>query len=232
MEAHVQPEAGGDMSDGLRPASASGDRRGPNAAPVRTARGGRRRDPAADRAILKSTLGLLGEGCSFSALSMDLVAQRASVARATIYRRWRNKEELVLAALSSLDLPIPPLDGLSVRDQLVSLVDQIRNRGQDTNLHRLLAGLLGEAVRRPQLVERFENSVVAARRDAMRRALREGMDSGELRPGLDVDQAIELLTGPMLSRLILRQRPVESAAFAESIVDTFLNGTRTHPESR
>ncbi|MFF3455216.1 TetR/AcrR family transcriptional regulator [Streptomyces sp. NPDC002730] len=232
MEAQVQPEAEGDMPDGLRPASASGDRRGPNAAPVRTARGGRQRDPAADRAILKSTLGLLGEGCSFSALSMDLVAQRASVARATIYRRWRNKEELVLAALSSLDLPIPPLDGLSVRDQLVSLVDQIRNRGQDTNLHRLLAGLLGEAVRRPQLVERFENSVVAARRDAMRRALREGMDSGELRPGLDVDQAIELLTGPMLSRLILRQRPVESAAFAESIVDAFLNGTRTHPEPR
>ncbi|MFF0062492.1 TetR/AcrR family transcriptional regulator [Streptomyces sp. NPDC005279] len=230
MTAHVQPEAEGDTPDGLRSISASPDRRGPDALPVRTARGGRQRDPAADRAILKSTLALLGEGCSFSALSMDLVAQRASVARATIYRRWRNKEELVLAALSSLDLPVPPLDGLLLRDRLVRLVDQIRSRGQDTNLHRLLAGLLGEAVRRPQLVERFENSVVAARRDALRRALREGMDSGELRPGLDVDQAIELLTGPMLSRLILRQRPVESAAFAESIVDTFLNGTRTHPE--
>ncbi len=202
----------------------------PTAAPGRTPRGGRRRDPGADRAILESTLALLGEGCAFSALSMDLVAQRASVARATIYRRWRNKEELVLAALASLDVPVEVPEELPLRDKLVSLVDQIRHRGQDTNLHRLLAGLLGEAVRRPQLVERFEDSVVAGRRDALRRALRDGMDSGELRPGLDVDQAIELLTGPMLSRLILRQRPVESAAFAEAIVDTFLNGTRTHPK--
>ncbi|MFF3325076.1 TetR-like C-terminal domain-containing protein [Streptomyces sp. NPDC002889] len=229
MPAHVQPEAENGIPEGL---PASGDRRRPDGAPVRTARGGRRRDPAADRAILESTLGLLGEGCSFSALSMDMVAQRAAVARATIYRRWRNKEELVLAALGSLDLPLPPLDGLPLRDKLVSLVDQIRHRGQDTDLHRLLGGLLGDAVRRPQLVERFEESVVAARGDALRRALRAGVDSGELRPGLDVDQAVELLTGPMLSRLILRQRPVESAAFAESIVDTFLNGTRTHAQPR
>jgi AcrR family transcriptional regulator len=234
MPEHLQPEAAGAMPAGLRPISTSGPRlgHGPTAAPGRTARGGRQRDPAADRAILESTLALLGEGCSFSALSMELVAQRASVARATIYRRWRNKEELVLAALGSLDLPIPPLVGLSLRDKLVSLVDQIRHRGQDTNLHRLLAGLLGEAVRHPQLVERFEDSVTAARRDALRQALRSGIDSGELRPGLDVDLAIELLTGPMLSRLILRQRPVESAAFAESIVDTFLHGTSPHPAPR
>lgn len=240
MPPHVEPEAEGSLPDGLRPmsvsgagsSSRSGGRAGTTAARGRTARGGRQRDPAADRAILESTLGLLGDGCSFSALSMDLVAQRAGVARATIYRRWRNKEELVLAALGSLDLPVPPLDELPLRDKLVTLVDQIRHRGQDTNLHRLLAGLLGEAARRPQLVEQFEDSVVAARRDALRQALLAGIADGELRPGLDVDEAIELLTGPMLSRLILRQRPLESAAFAESIVDTFLNGTRTHPEPR
>ncbi|WP_369381936.1 TetR/AcrR family transcriptional regulator [Streptomyces sp. cg36] len=205
---------------------------GPAPPAPRTARGGRPRDPAADRAILESALGLLGDGCSYGALSMDLVAQRAGVARATVYRRWRNKEELVLAALSSLDVPVTPSQGLPLRDRLVDLVDQIRHRGQDTNLHRLLAGLLGEAVHRPQLVERYEDTAVAARRDAMRQVLRDGLDSGELRPGLDVDQAIELLTGPMLARLILRQRPVESAAFAEAIVDTFLDGTRSRPAPR
>ncbi|MFD7283102.1 TetR/AcrR family transcriptional regulator [Streptomyces sp. NPDC059862] len=198
------------------------------AAPVRTPRGGRQRDPAADRAILDSTLSLLSEGCSFGDLSMDLVAQRARVARATIYRRWRNKEELVLAALGTLDLPVPQLDGLTLRDKLVTLVDQLRHRGQDTQLHRLIGSLLGEAVRRPHLVERFEETVVAARREALVEALREGIDSGELRAGLDLDDAVEILTGPMAARLILRQRPVESAAFAESIVDTFLNGTRAN----
>lgn len=192
-------------------------------------RGGRRRDPAADRAILDGTLALLGEGHSFAELSMDLVAQRAGVARATVYRRWRNKEELVLAALGSLDLPVPPLDGLGLRDKLVTLVDQLRHRGQDTPLHRLIGGLLGEAVRRPHLVARFEETVVAARREALTEVLREGVASGELRAGLDPDDAVELLVGPMASRLILRQRPVDSAAFAETIVDTFLNGTRAHP---
>ncbi|WP_371650073.1 MULTISPECIES: TetR/AcrR family transcriptional regulator [unclassified Streptomyces] len=232
MPPPVPPEAEGAAPAGLRPVSATGDGPAPAPPAQRAARGGRQRDPAADRAILESTLGLLGEGCSFSALSMDLVAQRAGVARATIYRRWRNKEELVLAALSSLDVPVAPSDGLPLRERLVDLVDQIRHRGQDTNLHRLLAGLLGEAVHRPQLVEAYEDTAVAARRDAMRQVLRDGLDSGELRPGLDVDQAIELLTGPMLARLILRQRPVESAAFAEAIVDTFLDGTRTHPAPR
>jgi AcrR family transcriptional regulator len=196
-------------------------------APGSTHRGGRRRDPEADRAILDGTLGLLSEGHSFGDLSMDLVAQRAGVARATVYRRWRNKEDLVLAALSTLDLPVPPLEGLGLRDSLVALVDQLRHRGQDTHLHRLIGGLLGEAVRRPQLVERFECTVVAARHEAMLRVLRDGVASGELRADLDVDEAVELLTGPMAARLILRQRPVESVAFAESIVDTFLNGTRT-----
>ncbi|MDH2388061.1 MULTISPECIES: TetR/AcrR family transcriptional regulator [Streptomyces] len=199
------------------------------AAPGHPSRGGRRRDPAADRAILEAALALLGEGCSFADLSMDLVAQRAGVARATVYRRWRNKEELVLAALGSLDLPVPHLEGLPLRDKLVALVDQIRHRGQDTLLHRLLAGLVGEAARRPHLVERFEETVVAQRRRAFEQALSEGVESGELRADLDVDQAIEMLTGPMLSRLILRQRPVDSAAFAESVVDMFLNGTRSRP---
>ncbi|MDT9696492.1 TetR/AcrR family transcriptional regulator [Streptomyces sp. P17] len=197
------------------------------AAPGPSPRGGRQRDPAADQAILDSTLGLLSEGCSFGDLSMDLVAQRAGVARATIYRRWRNKEELVLAALGSLDLPVPPLDGLSLRDRLVTLVDQLRHRGQDTNLHRLIGSLLGEAVRRPQLVEQFENTVVAARHEALLHVLRDGITGGELRADLDLDDAIEMLTGPMAARLILRQRPVESVVFAERIVDTFLNGTRT-----
>jgi AcrR family transcriptional regulator len=192
-------------------------------------RGGRRRDPAADRAILDSALALLGEGHSFAELSMDLVAQRAGVARATVYRRWRNKEELVLAALGSLDLPVPPLDGLTLREKLVALVDQLRHRGQDTPLHRLIGSLLGEAVRRPHLVARFEETVVAARREALTEVLREGVASGELRAGLDPDDAVELLVGPMASRLILRQRPVDSVAFAETIVDTFLNGTRAHP---
>ncbi|MGW7264958.1 TetR/AcrR family transcriptional regulator [Streptomyces sp. NPDC054842] len=198
----------------------------PAADPGNSPRGGRRRDPAADRAILDSTLGLLGEGRSFGDLSMDLIAQRAGVARATIYRRWSNKEDLVLAALSTLDLPVPPLDGLGLRDRLVTLVDQLRHRGQDTNLHRLIGSLLGEAVRRPQLVEQFEDTVVAARREAIVRTLRDGIARGELRADLDLDDAVELLTGPMAARLILRQRPVPTAAFAETIVDTFLNGTR------
>ncbi|AWW36597.1 TetR/AcrR family transcriptional regulator [Streptomyces cadmiisoli] len=208
-------------------------RKPPHADPSATARersprGGRQRDPAADRAILESTLALLGEGRSFADLSMDLVAQRAGVARATVYRRWRNKEELVLAALGSLDLPVPSLDGLPLREKLVTLVDQLRHRGQDTPLHRLIGGLLGEAVRRPQLVERFEDTVLAARREALTRALRDGVDSGELRPDLDLDDAVEILVGPMAARLILRQRPLESAAFAETIVDFFLNGTRAN----
>src|SRR6516164_9360358 len=81
-------------------------------------RPGRPRSEQAEQAIIEATLDLFGEQ-GFEGVCIEAVAARAGVGKATIYRRWPNKQELLLAALSSMKSPIPEPTG-SVRDDLVA----------------------------------------------------------------------------------------------------------------
>src|SRR6185437_2476239 len=64
-----------------------------------TRRPGRPRSEQVEDAILDAVISLLGQGTSYDALSMELIASKAGVGKAAIYRRWANKEALVLATL-------------------------------------------------------------------------------------------------------------------------------------
>src|SRR5271163_2599111 len=75
-----------------------------------TRRPGRPRSEQAEHAIIEATLDLFAEQ-GFEGVCVESVAARAGVGKATIYRRWPNKEEMLLAALGSMKSPIPELDG-------------------------------------------------------------------------------------------------------------------------
>jgi AcrR family transcriptional regulator len=98
---------------GVEPADA--DRKGP----------GRPRSARVDQAIISSVIALLAEGTTAEALSIEAVAARAGVGKATIYRRWPNKEALLVDAVASLKGPPPQIAGESVRDDLVVLLRPI-----------------------------------------------------------------------------------------------------------
>ncbi len=72
---------------------------------------GRPRSEAAHRAILDAVIALIGEGESLANLAMEAVAAKAGVGKATIYRRWPNKEEMLLEALGATLRPLPCLAG-------------------------------------------------------------------------------------------------------------------------
>src|SRR5215218_6421514 len=91
------------------------------AAPVRR---GRPRRVDADGAILDATLELLNE-VGVAGLSMDLLAQRAGVGKATIYRRWESKEAVILHALRTSDTPIAVPDEGSLRADLNAYLDAV-----------------------------------------------------------------------------------------------------------
>src|ERR1700693_4584889 len=84
-------------------------------------RPGRPRSERPARAIIEATLDLCAEQ-GFEGVCVEAVAARAGVGKATIYRRWPNKEELLLAALGSMKSPIPEPQGVSVRDDLVAML--------------------------------------------------------------------------------------------------------------
>jgi AcrR family transcriptional regulator len=158
---------------------------------------GRPRSAEADRAIIEAALDHL-ESQGVSALSIEGVAAKAGVGKTTIYRRWPNKEALILDALGSIQEPLPELPGTSVRDDLIMLIEAVRRKKADNRAARLLPCVMGEAHRHPQLAQQYIETYVEPRREAMRAVLRRGMRTGELRPDFDLEIAQAMLVGAVL----------------------------------
>src|SRR5215831_18035479 len=86
---------------------------------------GRPRSARADEAIIAAVLELLATGTTAEVLSIEAVATRAGVGKTTIYRRWPNKDALLLDAVASLKGGVPEIGGLSVRDDLITLLHPV-----------------------------------------------------------------------------------------------------------
>ena len=162
-------------------------------------RPGRPRSEQAEQAIIEATLDLFAE-LGFEGVCVEAVAARAGVGKATIYRRWPNKEELLLAAFGSLKSPFPEPAGDSVRDDLLAMVKVMCADKGDPRKARRYALLLGEGDKYPRLMARYKETVVEPRRDAMRAVIRRGIQTGELRPDTDVEIAMLTLTGVVMAR--------------------------------
>src|ERR1022692_2403290 len=180
------------------------------------------RSEDAERAIIDAALSLFAEAGP-DGLCIEKVAARAGVGKATIYRRWAGKEDLLLAALAALNAPLPEPKGESVRDDLAALVDAMRTEAVDPRQVRQFALLLGEGERYPRLIERYVEAVVEPRRDVFRAVLRRGIATGELREATNVEVAVDMLTGTVLSRARLGQGRPERG-YARRVVDELLTG--------
>lgn len=189
-------------------------------------RRGRPRSQAVERAIIEGVLHLLEEGVPLGELSIERVARTAGVGKATIYRRWPGKDALLVDALRAIEEPIPPLPGTSVRDDLVTLLDFLRRLGLAKCSSTLLRTVVAQFQRSPELWDRYFETVVLARRNAVYEVLRRGMRNGDIRDDLDLELLNDLFTGPMLARTVLRPEATLEEGLAERIVDTVLAGVR------
>ncbi|MEV4009980.1 TetR/AcrR family transcriptional regulator [Nonomuraea angiospora] len=185
---------------------------------------GRPRSEKAEKAIIEATLDLIGEGMGVSDLSIEAIASRAGVGKTTIYRRWSNKEDLVVDALATLKAPVPSLTGTSVRDDLISLLDAMRSESGVARNRCVMKIAMSEADRYPQLMERFVKRAIEPRRQAMRAVIERGIANGELRADLDVSMGMAVLSGTML--WFTKWGPDGDLApdLAERVVDVALAG--------
>ena len=185
-------------------------------------RPGRPRSEQAEQAIIEATLDLFAEQ-GFEGVCVEAVAARAGVGKATIYRRWPNKEELLLAAFGSLKSPFPEPKGVSVRDDLLAMVEVMCADKADPRKARRYALLLGEGDKYPRLMARYKETIVQPRRDAMRAVIRHGVETGELRPDTDVEIAMLTLTGAIMAQ----EKSADGTPdgdFAVRLVDGLLQG--------
>jgi len=189
---------------------------------VASRRPGRPRSERADQAIIDAALSLFAESGP-DGLCIERVAARAGVGKATIYRRWPGKEDLLLDAIAALKTPLPSPAGRSVREDLVTLLGAICQESADPRRAREFALLLGEGAKYPRLMARYVETVLEPRREVIRAFLRRGVASGELRADLDAEAALFMLVGAVVARRGHEQEAIP-AGYAERVVDELLRG--------
>ncbi|MFJ6213750.1 TetR/AcrR family transcriptional regulator [Streptomyces sp. NPDC092296] len=190
-----------------------------------TPRRGRPRSEAVDQAIMDAVERLMAGGSSLAELSMEGVAQAAGVGKATVYRRWPNKEALLIDVVRRLEEPEPELAGESARDDLVALLDFLRRRGLAKRSRWILKAALSQMGSLPALQSLYQERVVRRRQELAREVVRRGVASGEFRSDVDLDLLVEILVAPMLVRSVLWQdAPLDDPRLSELMVDTAMQG--------
>ena len=167
---------------------------------------GRPRSVRVDEAIIEAVLQLLVEGVTAEALSIEAVAAKAGVGKATIYRRWVNKDALLVDAVAALKGPLPEIEGTSVRDDLITLLRPV-GRQSTTRAAAVLPCLISELKRSPTLNACYQK-VIEPRRELMREVLRRGTTTGELRVDLDLEVVMAMLVSPMVVQALGNLNPL------------------------
>ncbi|GGJ57888.1 TetR/AcrR family transcriptional regulator [Streptomyces brasiliensis] len=187
---------------------------------------GRPRSEAVERAILEGAMRLLEEGVPLSELSIERIARTAGVGKATIYRRWSGKEELFVDVMRAAEPPDPELPGTSMRDDLVVLLESLRQRGLVNRSSAILHNVQAQMKSSPKLWAAYHAMVITPRRNLSLEVLRRGQRNGELRTDVDIELANDMFVGPMLVRSVMRPDVDLPGELSEQIVDTVLEGLR------
>jgi AcrR family transcriptional regulator len=164
------------------------------------------RSRRAESAILEATIELLAE-LGFGGLTIDGIAARAGVGKATIYRHWSSKAEVAVEAFRSFIPPLEDPDTGSLADDVRRVVHQIVDGLSNSPLAGILPSLVEAAERDPE-VERLFKEFGGTRRAVLRGILTRAAQQGELREGLDHDVVIDLLVGPIFTRRLVTRVPV------------------------
>ncbi len=184
---------------------------------------GRPRSEKARQAILGSAAELLLEK-GLAAVSMDAVAGRAGVSKATIYRWWPTKESLALDALYHEWAGVPPpRDTGSLRGDLLSLLRPwVRLAGQRP-YGRAISALVTEAQTDPVFAREYRERFVEPRRDQARAIFRHAIERAEIPADTKTEVALDLLYGPVYHRLLHGHAPLNDR-FIRDVIDIVLDG--------
>jgi AcrR family transcriptional regulator len=181
-------------------------------------RPGRPRSQVCDRAIASAALELLVED-GFARMTMEGVASRAGVGKATVYRRWDTKEELVVDAyLAHAEDHIVSPDTGTLRGDLLEVFTAVLGKFRRDG--RIAQAFAAEQGRHPNLARTFRETFLADRRAAMRQILQRGQARGELGPDADLELLSDVGSAIMWHRLTVTGAPL-TADLPQRIVDQF-----------
>jgi AcrR family transcriptional regulator len=172
--------------------------------------------------VLAVAAELLAE-VGYRALSIELVVQRSGVARSTIYRHWKNRAELAIAAFDAALGPSPtPPDTGTLREDLLIVYKRF-----PTILARSIWGAVMtsiiEASKNDPLFDGLLADLVNQRKESGREIFRRAIKRGEIRKTTNIDWAIDALDGAYYHRLLMTGAKLKDDAMAEWLVDSVLS---------
>jgi AcrR family transcriptional regulator len=184
---------------------------------------GRPRSQESHEAIIRAALELMLE-TGYGGLTMEAVRERAGVGKATIYRRWSSKQELVRDAIVFMhdDFPVP--DTGSLRGDYAAIAATVRAATDRAGTATFMPRLLGEAVNDAELHAIFYEHLVRPRREALGEVLKRAMARGELRDDVDLELMIDLFAGPAVYRLLITGGDMSKMFAVDAQLDALLNG--------
>lgn len=184
---------------------------------------GRPRSPEAHRAILDSTLALLGE-LGFERMSIEAIAAHAGVGKTTIYRRWKTKEDLVADALSSVKAtPVVPDTG-DLRTDVGLLAEAFASAVRDPLGRRVITLIIDTLTNNPALAELYWERFGALKNDALRTVLLRACERGQLREDANLDVILDLISGYVLYQLLVKPPSQAFQSGIGQVLDVILQG--------
>jgi AcrR family transcriptional regulator len=186
---------------------------------------------ARETEFLTVTLELL-QANGYERLTLDAVAAAAKASKATVYRRWPSKAELVLAAFieGMRQVSVPPNTG-SLRDDLMALGTVICE--QSARHASTIGAVLPEVARNPALGDAMQHEFVDQRRALMNDVLRQAVERGEIDAAAICDELWDVLPGYLVFRNMIPGRPPTDATVAALVDQVILPSlTRTDPQQR
>ena len=183
---------------------------------------GRPRSERARRAILQAANELL-ETEGFAAVTVEKIAERAGVSKATVYRWWPNRAAVVMDGfLATVSSEVPfPHTGHALED--IRLHMRRLSEAFGGRMGRTVAALIAEGQTDPELAEALRSRWLSVRRAEAREILELGIESGELREDLDPEVAVDVLYGPIYYRLLVGHALLEEH-FADALADHVFAG--------
>jgi len=181
---------------------------------------GRPRDASRDDALRQAALEVMAE-VGYRALTMDAVAARARAGKATIYRRWESKLDLVIdtcTQLATQNLAAPNTGSLAgdLREFLSSFAAFLSGP-----IGKAAQALVGELPHEPELATAFRETFLISQRDVLRGILDRAAERGELKADAPRGMAVEIAGAALIYRLMLTGDPLDEP-FVEKIVEQVL----------
>lgn len=182
--------------------------------------------------VLKAALVLMAER-GIAATSMDAIAQRAGVSKATIYNHWRDKEALILDAMADLHghHERPSFDSGDTRADMVAVLSHQPPRTRASLQERITPHLVAYSALHQKFGDAWRYQAIEPPRRELTRLIEQGVRRGELLPQPDINFSLAMLLGPVLYRHIFQRTDAGLAAsLPERVVDAFWRAFGTQPK--